>query len=156
MAELAHEIDLPPMDVGSPSPVLLWGGITALLYYAPRATADEVVILEFIGGLAVRWGPPSDESLMGHRLFGNGLEFYAAHEVEDSEWLRDLETKEPHRASPGWIRSHRHYVFTFHDETVECLARDVIWRRSAAGMDQGYGVDGTAAPGRARRTAHAG
>ena len=73
MAELAHEIDLPPMDVGSPSPVLLWGGITALLYYAPRATADEVVILEFIGGLAVRWGPPSDESLMGHRLFGKGL-----------------------------------------------------------------------------------
>ncbi len=135
MAERAHEIDLPAMDVGAPSPVLLWGGITALLYYAPRARSDEVVILEFIGGLAAKCGPPSDESVMGHRLFGKGLEFYASHEVEDSEWLRELETKEPHRASPGWIRSHRHYVFTFHDETVECLARDVIWHKSDTSMD---------------------
>jgi hypothetical protein len=135
MTERAHEIELPAMDTGSPSPVLIWGGITALLYYGPRTTSDEVVILEFIGGLAAKCGLPSDESLMGHRLFGKGLQFYAAHEVEDSEWLRELEAKAPHRASPGWIRSHRHYLFTFHDETVECLARDVIWRRSGVSMD---------------------
>lgn len=124
------------MDVGSPSPILIWGGITALLYFGPRAASDEVIILEFIGGLAAKCGPPSDESLMGHRLFGKGLKFYAAHEVEDSEWLRELETSEPHRASPGWMRSHRHYLFTFHDETVECLARDVIWRKSEASTDE--------------------
>ena len=81
-------------------------------------------------------GSPIGRVPHGSSAIRKGVEFYAAHEVEDSEWLRDLETKELHRASPGWIRSHRHYVFTFHDETVECLARDVIWRRSAAGMDQ--------------------
>ena len=122
------------MDVGSPSPLLIWGAVTALLYYAPRTTTDEVVILEFLGGLAAKHGPPSDESLMGHRLFGKGLKFYAAHEVDDSDWLRELESKEPHRASPGWVRGHHHYVFTFHDETVECLARDVIWRKSEGKM----------------------
>jgi hypothetical protein len=134
MPEAARRIAIPDMDTGSPSPTILWGNRHYLLYYASgRAMSDEVIILEFQGGLAIRSGLPNDESLMNHRLWASGLTFYAGHEVEDSDWLREIESKEAHRSSPGWIRAHKHYVFTFHDETVPGLARDFSWhRRSGA------------------------
>jgi len=136
MTEAAHLFELPAMDTGSPTPTALWGNRKFLLYYAPATAASEtVVILEFQHGLAIRWGPPSDESLMWHRLWGKGLAFYSAHLVDDSDWMKELErTEAHHRSSPGWIRAYGHYLFTFHDQTVECIARECNWRLRPGGM----------------------
>jgi hypothetical protein len=123
------------MDTGSPSPVVIWTEPAFLLFYGPETAESEVVVtVKFEGTLAMRSGPPSDESLMGHRLWGKGLHFYAAHIVDNSDWVRELQSKESHRASAGWVRSHTHYLFTFHDETIECLARGYSWTQSETGM----------------------
>jgi hypothetical protein len=81
------------------------------------------VIVEFHGCIGAKMGLPSDESLSGHRLWGKGLKYYVAHEVEESEWLAEVGRTEKYRSSPGWVAAHHHYVFTFHDETIECLAQ---------------------------------
>ncbi len=54
MAELAHQIDLPAMDVGYRSHPDLGSKLPALLYFGSPATPDEGIILEFIGPLRVR------------------------------------------------------------------------------------------------------
>jgi len=135
MPESARLIDLPAMDAGAPMPTVLWGIRQYLLYFAPESpTAENVVILEFDRGLAIKYGPPSDETLMNHRLWGKGLGFYASHEVLDSDWLKELELMDAHRSSPGWLRAYKHYLFTFHDEAVECLAMGCSWRLRSGGM----------------------
>lgn len=60
------------------------------------------------------FGPPGDEDLARHRLFGRGLDFYAAHTVLRSAWA----------AAEGRPEM-THFVLTFHDETLECLAATV-------------------------------
>jgi hypothetical protein len=135
MAESARVIDFPAMDTGSPSPILVWREPAYLLFYGPETAASEVVVtVKFEGTIAMRSGPPSDESLMGHRLWGKGLQFHAAHVVDNSDWVRELESKESHRASAGWVRSHTHFLFTFHDETIECLARGYTWTQTETNM----------------------
>jgi hypothetical protein len=61
-------------------------------------------------------------------LHGRGLRPYAAHVVEGSSWIAELETRNRvhpyHR--PEAFASLRHYLLTFHDETFECLARDHV------------------------------
>jgi len=137
MAETAREIDFPAMDTGSPSPILVWGDAAYLLYYGPaNADSEVVIVVKFEGALAALTGPPSDESLMNHRLWGKGLRFYSVHVVDESEWLRDLVRRDSHRTSPGWVLSHTHYLFTFHDQTIECLARGHRWQERHTSMSE--------------------
>ena len=86
-----------------------------------------VAVVEFIGVHAVLFGGPNDEALSGPRLYGRGLEYYAIHEVRASSWITEVErvnSVHPHHQD-GWHTWLRHFVITFHDETLECLARDV-------------------------------
>src|SRR5438067_10745754 len=74
-----------------------------------------------------RYGPPNDEALENHPLWGDGLGFYAAHQVENSSWLpewRELALIKGAQAS-ALPQELRHFIFTFHDETVEVLAHDL-------------------------------
>ena len=92
-----------------------------------RATdVQAVAIVEFLGMVAVQFGTPNDEVLSGHPLAQRGLEPYAAHRVENSTWIRQLE--DINRVHPGFSgdswQSLRHYLFAFHDETFECVADD--------------------------------
>jgi hypothetical protein len=106
-----------------------------VLFYrdVPRAGHEEgrfvpaVGAVEFLWVSSIKFGGPSDETLSGHPLFGKGLEYYAAHEVKNSCWIEEEEkinsVHPQHRG--GWRDSLRHYIFTFHDETLECLAEEI-------------------------------
>jgi hypothetical protein len=145
---------LPPSDMGAPLPHLLADGRRVLLaYYVaepdpiwdgtyitmidPAENGEALLaIVEFTGYLAVRMGLPNDEALEGHPLYTRGLEAYAMHLVVNSSWITELErvnSVHPHHEG-GWHAWARHYLFTFHDETFECIARSHEVRLERTGM----------------------
>ena len=65
-----------------------------------------------------------DEALHGHPLYDRGLRRYGAYELRHSSWVRALErmNRVHPRHSPERFARLRHYVFTFHDSTFECVA----------------------------------
>jgi hypothetical protein len=145
---------LPPSDVGAPLPHLLADGRRALLaYYVAEPDPDWdgmyvtvidpaenrealLAVVEFTGYLAVRMGLPNDEALKGHPLYSRGLEAYAMHLVVNSSWITELErVNSVHPCHEGgWHTWARHYLFTFHDETFECIARGHEVRLERTGM----------------------
>ncbi len=74
--------------------------------------------------IASRLGAPNDEVLHGHRLHGRGLEPYAAHVVERSAWVAEIQEINSVHAQydPAHWTQVRHYLLTFHDSTFEALA----------------------------------
>jgi hypothetical protein len=123
-------------NAGAPTPLVFSSGSRAfVLFYrdVPRAAREEgrfvpaVGAVEFLWVRSIKFGGPNDETLSGHPLFGKGLEYYAAHEVKNSRWIEEEEkinsVHPRHRG--GWRDSLRHYILTFHDETLECLAREI-------------------------------
>ena len=70
-----------------------------------------------------KFGYPNDEALSGHPLHGRGLGGYGVYEVRNSSWIR-LMTEQNRVAFPKTPDStQRHFIFTFHDSTFECIAR---------------------------------
>ncbi len=136
-AEYADSLELEiRWNPGAPKPLIFSSGSHAfVLFYrnVPRAAHEEgrfvpaVGAVEFLWVNSIKFGGPSDETLSGHPLFGKGLEYYAAHEVKNSRWIEEVEkinsVHPQHRG--GWRDSLRHYIFTFHDETLECLAEEI-------------------------------
>jgi len=63
--------------------------------------------------------------LGGHPLWGRGLGFYSIHEVLNPTWLAHVDAQNL-KAFPDHAGYElRHFVFTFHDSTFECLAADL-------------------------------
>jgi len=131
-------------NAGAPMPHLFSDGSRAFVLFlqdVPRVEQDErsrgadgrgsaipaLGVAEFVQVYSVKFGGPNDEVLNGHPLYGKGLDFYEAHTVVNSRWIAEEErinsVHPNHRG--GWHKSLQHYVFTFHDETLECLAEDV-------------------------------
>jgi hypothetical protein len=142
----AQRVDLAvTWDAGTPMPVLLSGLRTFVAFYLSvhdpvadgtnlRATdpqADHGIgIVEFKRATSVKIGLPDDEVLRGHPLLGSGLEFYSAHEVKNSPWITELmEVDRAHeRFDESQWTGRRHFMLTFHDETLECVAKWTITR----------------------------
>jgi hypothetical protein len=99
------------------------------------------VLLGFTRALASRFGYPNDEALQGHPLWRGGLRHYGCFEVLDSTWKATLEHQNmiAFPAWGGWPWA-RHFIFTFHDSTFECLA-DGFSVRSAGGDDTDQFID---------------
>ena len=136
--------EVPPASAGSPEPYLLAnGGDLTLLYHlepsagwkndSPVSTAsaqgDELIgIVRFSRTLAHFFGPPNDEALEGHSLYKIGLKPYAVAEVENSRWIAAL--RDRNRVHPRHRDTHyascRHFIFTFHDNTLELIADDFV------------------------------
>jgi hypothetical protein len=85
-----------------------------------------VGVVEFHRVARIKMGSPNDEVLRGHSLYGHGLEGYGAQVVSNSPWITELANVNRVHAqfSQNTWASARHYVFPFHDETVECVAAD--------------------------------
>jgi hypothetical protein len=70
-----------------------------------------------------KFGHPNDEVMNGHRYASLGLGPYSAYEVFDSEWVHELmvsnRVHEMH--DDGLFKSLRHFIFTFHDSTLEFI-----------------------------------
>ena len=129
---------------GAPLPAVLAAGGRVLLAYLaervdpdwdgsnPRSVTpdlhDEVVaLLEFDSPRAHVFGSPNDETLSGYPLAKRGLGPYGTFEVRHSSWIRALERMNAvhPRHDPRRFDGLRHFIFTFHDSTFECVARGV-------------------------------
>lgn len=126
-------------DADTPMPVLLSGLRTFVAFYLnvsdpvvggtnPRARDPQgdhgIGVVEFMRMTSIKIGSPNDEILRGHPLWGSGLEFYSAHEVKNSPWITELMGVD--HAHERFDESHwsgrHHFMLTFHDETLECVA----------------------------------
>ncbi len=128
LVELA---DIPLWDTGAPSPVIYANeGALVVAYCMPSPAGDEpqeqasgVIVFKSVASFV--FGGPNDEALQGHRLYKLGLRFYSSHEVLNSAWIADLCAR--NRVHPNHKDSTfaelRHFIFTFHDSTLEVAAR---------------------------------
>ena len=110
---------------GAPCPIVLAGDHSlTLLYYGTKDESDQVWIVSFHRPHAHMFSGINDESLSGHRLYGKGLEFYSAHVVDNSSWLkeiRSIHSVHNHYRAENWSKT-KHYVLCFHDNLIEVLA----------------------------------
>lgn len=131
---------VPQPEAGAPVPVVLASEFRIFLAYVvseplPQGrnnsfqlnTNDSIAQIEFIRPWAHMFGPPSDEIIEGHPLAGRGLEPYGTFEVHNSSWIRSLvEMNAVHsRHDPSQFANDRHFIFTFHDTTFECIATEI-------------------------------
>ena len=141
-SEALIPIDVPPSSAGAPLPHIFADEGRLLIAYIvdspdpsfdgtnPRSvsTATEsqsIAVLTADPYLAFQFGPPNDEVLSGHRLYGLGLRPYSAFEVRNSSWIASFEKANRVHSShrPELFSGYRHFVLTFHDSTLEFIAR---------------------------------
>jgi hypothetical protein len=120
----------PAMDAGAPMPAVYSHGTGLTCAYFIGATHSEsgsTAVLHFEDVLYYAMGYPNDEALNAHPLYANGLESYAFHVVENSPMIADLDRRnqvhERHVAGT-YMKRFRHWIITFHDETLEVVARN--------------------------------
>ncbi len=112
----------PQPDSGAPEPrVTATEGCLTVTYI----TAEEkFAVIEFPLCHQFTFGHPNDESLQGHPLYSCGLKFYSVHQVKNSSRISELErinSSHPQHNKAAFLASKSHYVFTFHDSTLECI-----------------------------------
>jgi hypothetical protein len=131
VAERAVVLNIEGLEwsTGAPAPVVLASeSRTFVAFERESGDNDLVVTAEFVGCTSVRFGFPNDEALHGHPLWGQGLQFYATHEILESSWLSELrliESAHENAAATPFANS-RHFLLAFHDSILEAIARDVV------------------------------
>lgn len=120
-----------PLDLGiEPAPdvsgaTLLQDEYGATLLFntsTRRGGPDSIALIRFELLASSKFGLPNDEALEGHPLYGHGLQWYRCGEVLNSSWLAEEQRRNSVRF-PRHTFSCRHFIFTFHDSTLEVLAR---------------------------------
>jgi hypothetical protein len=105
--------------------VILATETSLLLRYV---TADDAVaVIRFPLVHIFQFGEPNDEALRGHPLSKSGLQFYSVQRVENSPWLQELERRNslhPQHDRDRFLEDKVHYIFTFQDSTLECVATE--------------------------------
>jgi hypothetical protein len=123
--------DIPSMETGAPEPMVLADERCAVLSYLIRQGSPADPLLSekfaFVRFMNSRhwFGSPNDEALQGHPLWGRGLGYYGAFRVEQSSLVRRLalmNSVHP-RHNEAVFEKYRHYIFTFHDSTFECVTK---------------------------------
>lgn len=83
-------------------------------------------VIELVRCSTTTFGYPNDEAIGGHPLYAKGLQAYGIFEVLNSSWIAEQERQNrisfPERTDMTWKR---HFIFTFHDSTFECLSADL-------------------------------
>lgn len=129
----------PAMETGAPCPAICMQADSLFVAYVCRnplfpgwgsgdiehpGFAIYCAVLQFEGVVSHYLGPPNDEALHLHPLHARGLKCYAFHEVSQSPAA-------PHGA--------RHWIVTFHDETLEVIASSArVVRQRVDGEDTGH------------------
>ena len=142
----AQRVDLGvKWDAVTPMPVLLSGLRAFVVFYLsvhdpvgdrtnPRVRDPQadygIGVVEFKRATSIKIGSPDDEVLRGHPLWGSGLEFYTAHEIKNSPWITELmKVDRAHeRFDESQWSGRRHFMLTFHDGTLECVAKWTVAR----------------------------
>jgi hypothetical protein len=126
----------PAMDAGAPMPAVYSHGTGLTCAYFIGATHSEsgsTAVLHFEDVLYYAMGYPNDEALNAHPLYANGLGSYAFHVVENSAMIADLDRRNQvhEQHIPGaYMKRFRHWIITFHDETLEVVARNARFVRT--------------------------
>lgn len=136
---------IPQSSVGSPRPLVMADEYVVLLAYyiedygrpwreapqiiLPIDNAEDIAVVRFEARTHM-FGPPNDEAFSGHPLASRGLKPYGAFRIENSSWIRQLESMNSvhpnHR--PAQYSTLQHLVFTFHDSTFECICERFDFR----------------------------
>ena len=110
-------------------PVLLQTDDDAFLTFnAVRMTFDGrrdkagTAIIELERCAITKFGYPNDEALGGHPLYKRGLEAYGVFEVLRSSWIQQMTDQNRVNFPQTSDSTRRHFIFTFHDSTFECVA----------------------------------
>ena len=125
------------MNSGAPAPALCSdeSGLTfAYVIGATHPESGRTAILRFEGVLYYAMGYPNDEALHAHPLYANGLGFYRFYAIEGSPLIADLDRRNQlhkRHVAGDYIQRFRHWIITFHDETLEVVARDARFVRTS-------------------------
>ncbi len=115
--------DVPRPDTIAPRPAISAAEhFIAVAYYAV-GPGDAVALVVF-DSYAHVLGPPNDEGLEGHPLYGRGLDCHNCFEVRGSSWIRCFERMNRVHMShdSAQFGRYRHFIITFQDSTFECIA----------------------------------
>src|SRR5262245_7316578 len=132
----------PQSSVGAPNPIVLAGEHDVFLAYCAQDKSDgwdgtsvrivgtdtegeQVAVVSFRRCSAHMFGPPNDEAFDGHPLADRGLRPYGVFEIKGSSWVRKLErmnSVHPNHDKHRFMKGRKHFVFSFHDTTFECVA----------------------------------
>ncbi|HEY1174238.1 MAG TPA: hypothetical protein VGH19_22925 [Verrucomicrobiae bacterium] len=82
-------------------------------------------IIDFKGCMATKFGYPNDEALPGHPLYEWGLSAYDVFEVINSKWVKEMAEQNKVVFPEHTMSPRRHFIFTFHDTTFECVTREL-------------------------------
>lgn len=124
----------PQMDTGAPMPSLAVREDGLYVAYALSGLGSGYAVVRFSNVLQHIFGYPNDEALGEHPLYKVGLAFYAFNEIKNSPYVRELATRNG-RAFPGSEERYlkwRHWIVTFHDETLEVIGEDIEFLGTAA------------------------
>jgi hypothetical protein len=117
--------DWPQPAAGAPEPRLLANDRSLSLLF--RTADDRFAVIRFPLCTFLVFGAPNDEALGGHPLSQCGLRHYSVHEILGSKLVRELERRNsvhPRHDPDSYLRGKKHYVFTFEDCTLECVAAE--------------------------------
>lgn len=122
--EVGDVVGVPsPGTSATPEPVAIDHGVVLRFVSAPDSGSRKVDV-SFEDCLAVSLGPPNDEALCGHQLWGKGLRSYTFQEVLGSDWIADIRRRNRvhHGHSDELSARYRNFIVTFQDKTFECVA----------------------------------
>ena len=122
--------DLPKQEPNVPSPLIFAEETSLVLTYWElddppyQPNSQPVAIVRFLQPWFHLFGPPNDEALSGHTLANRGLTSSSAFKVERSSLIRRLaKMNSIHpRHDPKRFDALNHYIFTFRDSLMECVA----------------------------------
>lgn len=112
----------PQPAAGAPQPRVLANDKSLSVCY--RTDKQQFAIIRFPLCTYLTFGAPNDEALSGHPLTKCGLTFYSVHEVYNSSLIHLLERRNsvhPRHNQVVFLKNSKHYIFTFHDSTLECV-----------------------------------
>lgn len=91
-----------------------------------RADAGRAVI-RVPSCLAFKFGYPNDEARPGHPLYARGFVGTAVYEVLESSWVAELARQNRVRFPDSDVARQgvRHFLFAFHETTLEVLCRSL-------------------------------
>src|SRR5215469_2257239 len=116
----------------TPMPVLLSGQRTFVIVHhcAGAQVTRDITVVEFKRVASLTIGLSNEEVLRRHNLWGSGLEIHSAHEVMNSPRVTELmELNRGHELFDERLwRGKRHFLLTFRDATLECIANRTIAR----------------------------
>lgn len=125
-SEVAITISTWPLpDPGAPCPSIVADDSSLLVKYF--TADDKTAVIYFPRCTLFTFGLPNDETIAGHPLYAHGLKPYAIHVVQNSTWIDQIERRNavhPRHDRDSFLEDLNHYIFTFHDSTLECIVTE--------------------------------